>query len=483
LKQKFEVENVLFGILIVAFVSVTLAMGLITFSQKPHPADKTLKILGPSDPSYQKLQDNLTKRYEEIHPDIKVKYIAFPWQNIWRKLEFLIVANIPPDVSNIEQPYLPLFVHMGRIEPLDEWMAGDSEFDPTTLFPKCMDEANWDNKQYALPTHFSPVGLLYNKTLFDKYGVAYPNRDWTRDDLLAAAKKLTNDLDGDGIVDQYGFFTNNNHWNRYPAWIWMTGGDFLTPDWKKSTFDNPKVVAGIRWLANLALKEGVAPKPSYLSNISSTNLILGGKLAMAAETRYFMANFYLPKNKDKIKDYTFDVSELPHGETRASCFVVNQIMIPSTVAPERKKMSWDYLKFVVSADGQKVIAGEDQGLGARIATAEEMVTRPGRMLEHDRAFLDSAAYARYCYWPFPADEQFTTARSDLMGVWNGQLDAEQVCRKAAFRITKAIADYETLHPDDHVPVKTQFVPPGERGKPATVASGPSQEAPVADTGE
>ena len=348
-----------------------------------------------------------------------IETIAFPWENIWQKLEFLMVANIPPDVAGMEQPKLPRFIHLGVVEPLDDWIKNDPDLDVNDLFIQCMNEGNWDGKQYALPTNFSPVCLWYNKTLFDREGVAYPTRDWTREDLVAAGKKLTKDFNGDGIPEQYGFYTNNNHWNRYPAWIWMTGGEFMSEDWRTSTFDSPQVIEGIRWLASLSLEEGIMPKMSFLSNMSSTNLFLSGQLAMMAETRYFNRNYYLERNADKIKDFTFDVSELPHDIKRASCFVAGEVIMPSILPPERKKMAWDFMKFQTSREGQEVFAAENGGLPARIDVAREVVTRPGRKIENERAFMDAIEYARYFYWPFPADEAFSEARSFLYGVWYG----------------------------------------------------------------
>ena len=458
MQERLETENVLFGIVITVFVGITLAMGWITYSQKPHPPEKTLKVLGPSDPSYVKLQNGFTAAYKKIHPEMEIQYISFPWNNIWRKLQFLIVANIPPDVSSIWQANLPQFVYMNSVEPLDEWMRNDDSFDVSSLYQVCVDEGNWDNVQYALPYEFSPVCLWYNKTLFDRHGVAYPSRDWTQDDLVAAAKRLTKDINGDGIPDQYGFYNDNNHWNRYSAFIWMRGGEFYSADWKRCTFDDPKVIASFQWLADLSLKEWVMPKWGYLGTITSTNLMLGGRLGMITDTRYAMTQFYLEKNRDKIKDFTFDVCELPHDVKRASCLVVSQIMMPRTVPAERKQMAWDYMKFVLSKEGQEVIAKENTALSTRIETAEEMVVHPGKMPEHDRAFLDSIAYGRYCYWPFPAEEQFLAARSDLQAVWNGQVSAEEVCRKAAVNMTKAMDDFYRLHPAAKVPIKTKFVP-------------------------
>ncbi|MHC4712633.1 MAG: ABC transporter substrate-binding protein [Planctomycetota bacterium] len=459
MKQKFETENMLFAVFIAALVAVTLAMGLIAFREKSHPPEKTLKVLIPATASDINAQEAFSEAYTRLHPDMAVEDVRFPWRNIWQKLEFMIVAGIPPDVSGIEQPMLPKFIYLDAVEPLDDWIKNDSEFDPSLLFPECMHEANWDGIQYGIPTNFSTVCLFYNKDLFDEEGLEYPNRDWTRSDLLAAARKLTKDHDGDGLIDQFGFFTNNNHWHRYSSWIWTTGGDFFTPDMRRSTFDDPKVVDGFSWLAGLALgKDRVMPGTTDLSAMNSTNMFITGGLAMIAETRYFIRNFGLQSFQDKIKKFEWDVCELPREKVRATVFVCGSQIMPRTVPENRKPMAWDYMKFLASETGQRIVMGLNGPLPARMDLAREKVVHPGEPPENDVAFLNAIEYARYPYRPFPAEEEWTEARGYLQGVWAGQLETEFVCKRSAARLNKQIDDFFKRYPGARLPVKTQWVP-------------------------
>ena len=480
MKPKFETEDILFGILVVLFVAITFVMGGILYGKTPHPADKTLKILIPADTQYVDQQKRYSAAYKKFHPEIEIQPIPFPWANIWQKLEFMIVANIPPDVTGIEQPNLPKFVYMNAVEPLDDWIKNDPEFDPNVLYKECMDEGNWDNIQWAIPDTFSPVLLWYNKNLFDEAGLSHPTRDWTQSDVLDAAKKLTRDLDGNNIPDIWGFFTNNNHWNRYPCWIWMTGGEFMSPDMLTSSFDSPKVVAGITWLRDLALKYRVMPSSTVLGTFTSGNLFISGKLAMTTETRYALPVFYQEKNRDKVRLFKWDVCELPHEDKRATTFVCGLNLIPRTVTPERKKMAWDYIKFISSVAGQEVIAGNNAGLPARREVAERAVVHPGTPPQNDHAFLEAVSYARYLYWPFPSDPAFAEARSDLQGVWNGDLDPLPVCQKITININKSVEDFLRLNPGRKLPVKTKWVPIEK--KPAASQVAAETAAPVAAPG-
>ena len=50
----------------------------------------------------------------------------------------------------------------------------------------------------GVPKYQGTLVLYYNKDIFDKYKVAYPDASWTHEDYLAAMKRLTRDTNGDG---------------------------------------------------------------------------------------------------------------------------------------------------------------------------------------------------------------------------------------------------------------------------------------------
>ena len=52
-------------------------------------------------------------------------------------------------------------------------------------------------------------------------GVAYPNDNWTWNDLRDAAKKLTKDKDGSGKINQWGFGIGNYMW-AWSGFVWAT---------------------------------------------------------------------------------------------------------------------------------------------------------------------------------------------------------------------------------------------------------------------
>ncbi len=99
--------------------------------------------------------------------------------------------------------------------------------------------------------------INYNKTLFDRAGVAYPQPGWTWDDFLAKAQALTRkDKDGKQL---YGVSvsTSINHWQ---FWVYLNGGSIVTEKGEyEGALDSPKTIEALRFWSDLYLKHKVAP--------------------------------------------------------------------------------------------------------------------------------------------------------------------------------------------------------------------------------
>lgn len=59
-----------------------------------------------------------------------------------------------------------------------------------------------DGKLYGLPLYAGGAPVYYNKDLFDKFGVPYPSKQMTWDDVFTVSQRLTRQEDG---VQYYGF--------------------------------------------------------------------------------------------------------------------------------------------------------------------------------------------------------------------------------------------------------------------------------------
>jgi multiple sugar transport system substrate-binding protein len=98
---------------------------------------------------------------------------------------------------------------------------------------------------------------MYNKELFDQYGVPYPEVGWTWDDFVRSAHALR-----DPQASVYGFAHSRDAagWFNW-AFIHQHGGRVLDDMQNPTcaTFDDPLTIEAMEWYARLYHEYGVAP--------------------------------------------------------------------------------------------------------------------------------------------------------------------------------------------------------------------------------
>ncbi|MFC5649910.1 ABC transporter substrate-binding protein [Paenibacillus solisilvae] len=145
----------------------------------------TLKFAGYEDA---KIMDGMIKGFMEKYPNITVvrdEKINWPWNE---SLATAASANDMPDVFWLDT------VSVG-VE--NDWLLDLSPYwndDPETeaVYPNIAAQAKYNGKRFAAAGWQVLYGVYLNKTLFEKNNVALPSYDWTIDEMLELAKKLSN---------------------------------------------------------------------------------------------------------------------------------------------------------------------------------------------------------------------------------------------------------------------------------------------------
>ncbi|MCS7461918.1 extracellular solute-binding protein [Paenibacillus doosanensis] len=217
-----------------------------------------------------------------------------------------------------------------------------NRFEPTTL-----EAIQVMGGLYGMPISNSALVLMYNKDIFDKFGVAYPKDGMTWDDLADMARKLTR---SEGGTQYVGYTTSINHFLRLnplslanidPA---AKTAALETDDWKKliqETLVKPMQVEGYNQVLNDLQKQWY--KIPYLDEFSKTR-----NVAMFS----FMYGDY-----SWAKDMNWDVAALP---TFADKPKIGSQAYPSymfvTSTSEHKDEAMEVIKLFISDDYQSQLS-------------------------------------------------------------------------------------------------------------------------------
>lgn len=340
-------------------------------------------------PNYLAQLDETIAAFEAEHPTINVEYETQAWDAYFTKLQTVVAANQAPDTFELNYENFVTYAEKGALLDLTAMLGdGASAYNQTALAA-----FNLDGKQYGLVESFSNVVLFYNKDLFDAAGVAYPTADWTWDDELAAAQKLT----ANGV---WGDFAPIQFWEFYKT-IAQNGGSILSPDKKTVTIDSPENVETLTWMVDKVNNYKVTPSDVDLAGQSDGDLFKAGKIAMLRTGIWMFGDF-----TDNAK-FNWDIALEPGKTQKAHHFFANGVAVSAKSAHPAEAYEW--IKFLTSSP-----------------KAVEIRVKAGWELP---AIADPAAAQAYLDQPVPESREVVFQALDsavvppVIGNWNQLTDA------------------------------------------------------------
>lgn len=163
---------------------------------------------------------------------IKVQMNVITWNEYWTLLEAGASGGEMPDVFWMHINEARKYMEANMLLNLNDYIEKDDTIDLNNYYEGIVDIYRYNDVQYALPKDHDTIALIYNKAIFDKYGVDYPNDTWSWDDYAAAAKAITEAGAADGV---YGTAMNTN--DGQDGWynlIYGFGGKLISDDNTKS---------------------------------------------------------------------------------------------------------------------------------------------------------------------------------------------------------------------------------------------------------
>jgi len=235
-------------------------------------------------PSEAKAYGEALERFRKIYPNVTVQDNIAPissWSDYADKLVTQIAGGNPPDIINIAVEGLRLAVEKQLLMPLDELIAADPEAKVLVdkIPAKLKDALTVDGKLYEIPNGGQTMVIHYNTRIFKEAGVEPPKPDWTWDDFVAIAKKLTT---GEGDKKIYGY---GLPWFNFAIHPWyLTNGTYpVTADFKHSNLNDPKIREVAEFIHALVYEHGVSPDPIGLNVYDQ---FAAGRFAMVGAGRW-----------------------------------------------------------------------------------------------------------------------------------------------------------------------------------------------------
>jgi multiple sugar transport system substrate-binding protein len=368
------------------FIGAALALSGSVFAAAPSPDTKAdLVLFDFGDAKDKQIREAAIARFNKRYPNVKVVDQFNPitsWSDYLDKLLTLSVSGKAPDLIHIATEGVQLGVKKRLLRSLNEFADADSAAEEalSDSDPALVKSVTVDGKFYLLPAAWNNMMIYYNTRVFEEAGIPRPSNDWTWEEFLEVAKKLTS---GSGPQKRFGFGIPYFNFGLTPFW-YSAGTSILKNDLTQANLDDPKFLEAVKFLRSLVHEHTVSPDPANTDPNAVFQLFAAGKIAMTGGGHWPMQFFAANNFKD------FDVLPWPKNVAKSTVFGVDGWGIsPKTKNPE---LAWELLKELVSAESQRQAAGSGVAIPARrsVAETEEFLKQPASA----KLFYESLSYAQ-----------------------------------------------------------------------------------------
>lgn len=359
----------------------------------------------------------MAEGFMEQNPGVKISVETIPWNEYWMKLQASATGGNMPDVVVMHPDEVTKYVEGNMLMDLTD-MYAKSSITGVDKFPESAIGSFYiDGKYYGIPKDIGTMALCYNKDLFDAAGVAYPTSDWTWDDMMAAAEKIT-----DTSKDIYGIAAPNNGQNFYWNLMWQNGGDFFNED-GSSAMDSPEVIDALKYAVSF-IEKGYSPTAADFANLTADEYFQAGKVGMV-----FAGSWMLPQYLD-TEGLNFDVAELPTGKEKGA--LSSSMAFSVSASTKNPEAAVAFAEYLGSEEGQKLQATTGVAIPAYNNTQQPWIDQ--------YTTIDASAYAKAAEYGRTSPGITTNTEYGLITdkyvpeIFSLSIPVEQGCKEMAEKI-------------------------------------------------
>ena len=162
----------------VVLVVAVVATALLSGCGKQKPGVTTIRFTSWGNDIEEANLRALIAQFEKEHPKIHVEIEITPWTRMLDKLMISSAGGRPPDVTRISSEWFPAVATKGLLEPLDNYVKRD-HYDLNDFYPESIKGWGvWKGQLLEIPTDIDIYAMYYNKDMFDKNHIPYPDETW-----------------------------------------------------------------------------------------------------------------------------------------------------------------------------------------------------------------------------------------------------------------------------------------------------------------
>ena len=333
------------------------ASGASTATDAPAAADRTQRdeltwLVWSSDGASRKeAYDAMVKRFTAEYPNVTVNRIAGGGET-FEKLVTMLASDTRVDVVGTRPDYMAAY--MEGPKPLQN-LGAFTKRDRSVVTEKdhaegVVEGLSWKGTLYALPVGVYTNNVAINHDLFEQQALPLPGPNWTIDQALDAATRLTarKETEADSTWGFYQAYAAVTHFSY--SWIRGNGGEPMTPDdqIRQSRWaTDAETLNTVQWLHDLSHQRRVMP-------VAATGGVWGsfreGRLAICVLETNNLYQIVDAQNAGGAR-FKWDVQTLP-AMKKGRYQPIGAFAYGISRNTRNPDLTWELLKNVVGPAGQ-----------------------------------------------------------------------------------------------------------------------------------
>lgn len=247
----------------------------------PAPEIRITIWKGPNTDHDPEIYADVIAAFEAKHPGVNVELIPTPWATIAEKYTTAFAAGNPPDIiysftGGYVDAVVPMCYDLREIYTKEEFAFITAGVPDSMLWEGTLP----DGKLIGVPYYAAPQSFTWNVDLLEKEGFSRPPN--TLEELLKYAKALTKDLDGDGIIDQWGWgqISYDTAEQKPEHFLYQFGATLLNETMDDIGYDNKAGLEAFKFIDKLWNVEEVAVPIGLYPGTTMYDAFFENKFAM-----------------------------------------------------------------------------------------------------------------------------------------------------------------------------------------------------------
>lgn len=323
-----------------ALCAAALLTGLIA----PAAAQDRLVIAG-RDAGFAPALAKMVELYQAKNPGVKIERLELPGGPLYERLAIgAREKTAATDVAMLDDIWAPEFMARGWLADLDGLGGLPGDF-----VKSAMDVSRRDGKLYAAPFIGNIAMFAYRKDLLAKHGFERP-KTWS--DVVKAAQVIQSKEEGvSGLV--FRGIKGNPIVTSFLPVLWAHGGQ-VVDDNGKAVLDTPEALKALTQFLSF---KALGPKGVETYNATELrDAIHQGRAAIAVEMWSSWAGSLDDAKVSKVGGHV-EVVASP-GEVKGPAPMLGAWLLAIPADSPNKQRAADFIRFVTSAENQKLIALE-----------------------------------------------------------------------------------------------------------------------------